>query len=348
MSSFIRNAWYIVGWADEVTAAPLARRICNEPIVVFRDGAGKAAALSDRCCHRGTPLSLGEMVESGIQCGYHGLVFDTTGRCVHVPGQDRIPEKARVPAYPLVEKDALLWIWVGEAEKADPSLIIDLPQHNDPRRWPHRHDVYHIAGSYLLMVDNLMDLTHLGYVHKKTIGGNPAAHVGATMETTRTETGLKFTRWMMNSTPPPTYVNAYGFTGKVDRWQEFEFIAPGSVKQWTGALDAGAGAAEGKRDGGFQFHVFHGLSPETATSCHYFWSTATGYRQDEPEACEQFFRDSGATFLEDKVVVEQQQARLDEFGEDWLVNIASDGARAHMRRVIERMRDPGAATIAAE
>jgi vanillate O-demethylase monooxygenase subunit len=168
------------------------------------------------------------------------------------------------------------------------------------------------------------------------------------METVRTETGLKFTRWMVNSVPPPTYVKAYGFAGRVDRWQEFEFIAPGSVKQWTGALDAGTGATEGKRDGGFQFHVFHGLSPETEKSCHYFWSTAIGYRQNEPEACEQFFRESGATFLEDKVVVEQQQARLDEFGEDWLVDISSDGARAYMRRVIERMRDPGAATIAAE
>jgi phenylpropionate dioxygenase-like ring-hydroxylating dioxygenase large terminal subunit len=334
---FIRNTWYVAAWADEVTDKPIARRICDEPVVVFRDGTGKAAAVSDRCCHRGTPLSLGRMVDLGIECGYHGLIFDTNGRCVHVPGQDRIPEKARVPSYATVEKDALLWIWIGDQDKADPSLIIDVPQHNDPKNWPHMHDVYHVAGSYLLMVDNLMDLTHIGYIHNKTIGGTPEAHVKAKLDTVRTETGLKFTRWMLESVPPPTYVAAFGFKGLVDRWHEFEFIAPGSIKQWTGALDANTGAYEGKREGGFQFHVYHGLTPETETSCHYFWSTATGYRQDDPMACEQFFRAAGATFLEDKEFIEKQQARLTEFGEDWLVDIVSDSARVHMRRAIERM-----------
>jgi vanillate O-demethylase monooxygenase subunit len=345
---FIRNAWYIVAWAADVTTAPLARRICNEPVVVFRDANGKAAALADRCCHRGTPLSLGEVVPAGIQCGYHGQVFDGSGRCVHIPGQERIPEKARVPSYPIIEKDALLWIWIGEAEKADPASIIDLPQHNDPKNWPHHHNTYHIGGSYLLMIDNLMDLTHLGYIHRKTIGGNPNAHVGAKMETVRNENGLKFTRWMLDSLPPPTYVNTYGFKGRVDRWQEFEFIAPCSVKQWTGAKDAGTGAYEGNREGGFQFHVFHGLSPETEKSCHYFWATATGFRQDEPEVGKQFFIETAATFLEDKQFIEQQQARLDEFGEDWLVDTVNDAARVYMRRVIERRLDPDPGAVAAE
>jgi hypothetical protein len=82
---------------------------------------------------------------------------------------------------------------------------------------------------------------------------------------------------MRNSVPPPTYVKAAGFTGRVDRWQEFEFVAPSSVLQRTGAADAGTGAYEGKRDGGFQFRLFHGLTPETETSCFYFWSVANGY-----------------------------------------------------------------------
>src|SRR5215471_15633599 len=82
----LRNAWYIGAWADELGDKPLARRICGEPVVLFRDGSGKAAALVDRCCHRAAPLHLGILVEPGIQCGYHGLVFDTTGRCVAIPG----------------------------------------------------------------------------------------------------------------------------------------------------------------------------------------------------------------------------------------------------------------------
>ena len=124
------------------------------------------------------------------------------------------------------------------------------------------------------MVDNLMDLTHLGYVHRRTIGGNPSQHVDAKMETVPTQNGLRFTRWMLASPPPPTYVRAYGFKGKVDRWQVFEWVAPSNILQWTGAKDAGTGAYEGNRDGGFQFKVFHGLTPETATSCHYYFATA--------------------------------------------------------------------------
>jgi len=79
---FIRNAWYIAAWADELSDKPLARRILNEPVVLFRDKSGKAAAIADRCCHRGTPLSLGEVTDQGLQCGYHGMIFDGAGKCV--------------------------------------------------------------------------------------------------------------------------------------------------------------------------------------------------------------------------------------------------------------------------
>jgi phenylpropionate dioxygenase-like ring-hydroxylating dioxygenase large terminal subunit len=346
---FIRNEWYVAAWAHEVGRAPLARRICNDPLVMFRDADGKVGALEDRCCHRATPLRLGTVIEQGLQCGYHGLVFDRSGRCVRVPGQELIPERARVRSYPVVEKDEIIWIWMGEAAKADASRIVDYPWHNDHQAWPHRRDVYHIAGNYMLMVDNLMDLTHLGYVHAKTIGGNPMTHVEAKMKTTRTPKGLKYLREMLNSVPPPTYVKAAGFTGRVDRWQEFEFIAPGSIIQWTGAVDAATGRyAQGNREGGFSLRIFHGITPETESSCFYFWSTANGYRQDEPQATEELYNEIAPTFLEDKAVIEAQQARLDERGEDGLVDIESDGARLHMRRTIERLLAEERAALAAE
>jgi vanillate O-demethylase monooxygenase subunit len=104
----LRNAWYIAAWADEIGDKPLARRICSEPIVLFRDGSGKTAALADHCCHRAAPLHLGRVVESGIQCGYHGLVFDGAGRCVTIPGQELIPQGAQVRSYRTVEKDQLV------------------------------------------------------------------------------------------------------------------------------------------------------------------------------------------------------------------------------------------------
>jgi vanillate O-demethylase monooxygenase subunit len=200
----------------------------------------------------------------------------------------------------------------------------------------------------MLMVDNLMDLTHLGYLHAKTVGGNPSAHVEAEMKTTRTPRGLKFTRWMRNSVPPPSYVKAAGFTGRVDRCQEFEFVAPSTVLQWTGATDAGSATDNPQRDFRFQIRLFHGLTPETETSCLYFWSVANGYRQNDPEATEQLYREIAPTFVEDRVMVEAQQARLNEFGEDGLVDIASDANRMHMRRMAERLLADERPALAAE
>lgn len=334
----IKNAWYIASWADEVSTTPLARRICNEPIVLYRTLDGQVAALLDVCCHRAAPLHFGTVVPEGLQCGYHGLTFDASGRCVRIPGQDRIPDSARVRGFPVVEKDAFIWIWMGDPAAADTSLIVDYPYHNNPASWPYKKTTYHINGNYMLMVDNLMDLTHLGYVHVSTIGGNPATHVDAKMETTRTPRGIKFTRWMLESIPPASYCKGVPFTGRVDRWQEFEYVAPGSIIQWSGAVDANTGAYDqGKRDGGFSLRIFHGLTPETDTSCFYFWSSANGYRQDDPVATEQLFHEIDTAFLEDKAIVEEQQARLEELGEDMLVDIVADSARMQMRRTVQTM-----------
>jgi vanillate O-demethylase monooxygenase subunit len=328
----LRNAWYIAAWADDITTAPVARRICNDPIVLYRDTNGTAAALADYCCHRAAPLSCGQVVDAGLQCGYHGIIYGSDGGAVHIPGQVHIPAKARVPSYPLVEQDGILWIWMGDPAKADPSTIFRYPIHDDEVNWPHKHTLYPVAGSAMLMVDNLMDLTHLPYVHPSTIGGSNARdHVEAIMDVVPTETGLKFTRWMLDHRPPPTYrKGAPHLADTVDRWQEFEFIAPGIVTQWVGAIDAGTGAYDrGKRDGGFSLRIIHGLTPETETTCHYFWCGSNGYRQDDPNATVELFGELEIAFKQDQWIVQRQQARL--------LEIVADGARVHMRRIVERL-----------
>jgi len=346
---FIHNDWNIAAWGYEIKGRPFARTILNAPVVLYRDRTGKVVALEDRCCHRGTPLAHGTVVAEGLQCGYHGLVFDALGACVRVPGQDRIPAQARVRSYPVVEQDEFVWIWMGEAEKADPSRIISYPYHNDHAQWPHKSTTLHVKCNYLLVIDNLMDLTHLGYVHGRTVGGAPMTHVEAKMKTTPTPTGVKFIRWMLNSVPPATYAKAVGFKGRVDRWQEFEFVAPGSVIQFTGALDAGTGAYDqGKREGGFALRIYHGITPETDESCFYFWSAANGYRQGDPTATEQLFNEIAPTFEEDKLILEAQHARLQGSPNPPLVDIDADGARIQARRCIERRIAEEAAVLAAK
>ena len=168
------------------------------------------------------------------------------------------------------------------------------------------------------------------------------------METTRTELGLKFTRWMLNSVPPPTYVRAVGFEGRIDRAQMFEFIAPGSILQLSAADEAGAYANGLTERSKIQFRLFHGLTPETDTTCFYFWSTANGFRADDPATTEKLFNEIAAAFLEDKAIVEGQQARLHELGQPGLVDITTDAARLHMRRKVDRLIAEETRAMAAE
>ena len=337
---FLRNAWYVAAWTEEVTDEPLARTLLGEHIVLFRTAEGVTAALQDRCCHRAAALSMGKVVKDGLMCGYHGLVFNSAGKCVDVPGQSRIPEGARVRSYPTVEKNEFVWIWMGEKEKADPSLIVDYPYHDDHKNWPHKHAILRVQCNYTLLVDNLMDMTHVAYVHSQTIGGNPQAHQKASMKTTRTPNGVKYIRWLLDSVPPPTYVEAVGFKGNVDRWMEFEFYSPSNVLMFTGALDANTGAYDqGKREGGFALRIFHGITPETETTSFYFWAAGNGYRPDDPKATEKLHEQIEFTFAEDKVFIEEQQKRIAEIDQTALVDIESDGARIQMARFLKKKID---------
>lgn len=337
---FIGDAWYVAAWSDEVTAAaPFGRRICGQPIVLYRQPSGRPAALYDSCCHRGAPLSVGKITAQGLQCAYHGLVFGGDGHCLAIPGQDVIPKKAKVRSYPVVEKDQFIWIWMGEPSRADASLIVDYPFHED-KRWPHRHGVYHVASSYLILADNLMDLTHLAYVHPTNVGGEARPLIDAEMQVRPTDRGVFVKRWMANCPPPPTYRKCVELPERVDRWQEFEFVLPGTVLQWNGAVGAGLGAQDpSKREGGFSLRLLHCVTPETETTCHYFWSAAHGHQADDPEATERLCREITVALEEDKRIVEVQQNRVKETGDGWLVDIRSDVARVAMRRALAKARE---------
>lgn len=345
------DAWYQAAWSHEVKDAPFARTLLGEAVVLFRDADGRAHALEDRCCHRATPLSLGGIVPGGIQCGYHGLVFDGSGRCVEIPGQDSVPPQARVRSYPVVERQEMIWLWPGDPARADAGLIVDYPYNDDHANWPHIHGMYHVRCSYLLMIDNLMDMTHVPFIHRNTIGkGVAAEQVNATMDVTRTDRGLRYIRWMTDSTPPPTYIEGAGWPPdvKVDRWLEFVFVPPSTVIQWTGALETGRGAQDNRdQAGGFSLRNWHGVTPETATSCHYFWNPANGYRPDDRDATERLHRDIAATLAEDIEFLERQQETWSADPDRPMVDIRHDAALKPARRAIEKMIQAEAALPAA-
>ena len=226
---------------------------------------------------------------------------------------------------------------MGDPALADESQIIDYPYHDNVEKWPHRKAMFQIKSNYMLMIDNLMDLTHLGYVHGSTIGGNPNHHVEAEMETRQTEKGAYFIRWMENHIPPPTYQKGGQFDGKVDRWQEFEYVGPSIVLQWSGALEAGTGARDDRNQEGFHLRLLHAATPETETTFHYFWSTANGYRQSDPAATQEMYDEIYPTFIEDKNIMEAQQERINLNPDRDLVEIHADGALALARLSLDNL-----------
>ena len=169
---FLRNSWYVAAWNHElIDGRKLARTILERPIVLYRGASGKVVALDDRCCHRAAPLSMGRIEGDDIRCMYHGMKFDPGGKCIQIPGQDMIPPKLGVRSYPVVERYNLIWIWTGDAEKADPNLIVDYPPLADPK-WRGLPGYMHYKANWLLIVDNLSDFAHLAFVHTHTLGGS--------------------------------------------------------------------------------------------------------------------------------------------------------------------------------
>ena len=332
---FIKNCWYVAAFGDEVSNRPLARRILGEDLVLFRQSNRAVVALEDRCSHRGLPLSLGELNGDLIRCSYHGLEYDCSGRCVFIPGQKSIPAAARVKSYPISERGRALWIWMGDPEKADESAIPAFPWFNDPG-WAWKGKTFPIKCNYQLLNDNLLDLSHLAYVHRQTLGGNPEAHFNAQMETTHTARSVKVARRMPDCEPPPTYTRMVDIKGRVDRWQDIEFF-PGLVTLYSGGVDAGTGAYKGTRKGGFQLRLFDAVTPESETTTLNLFCCGHNFRVDEPEVTNLLFAEFESVVGEDIRVLEPQQARLQKSDGHPFVNISADGPGILARRLLAEM-----------
>src|SRR5277367_1530976 len=175
-SMFVKNCWYCAGWDSDLSQGKsklLAREIAGELVVLYRKPDGGVVAMEDRCPHRQAALSQGTKEGDAIRCIYHGLKLGPDGRCIEIPGQDKIPEKAFVRTYPVVEKDNWIWVWMGDPAKADPSLICFAVGPSDPA-WNIKVGYLPVRSNYRLEIANLMDLSHLSWIHKNTLGGTNA------------------------------------------------------------------------------------------------------------------------------------------------------------------------------
>ncbi len=335
----ILENWYVAIFSKDLGPGQrIGRKLLNQPIVIYRADSGKVYALEDRCSHRAMPLSAGIVEGEIIRCAYHGVEFGDGGECKKIPNQSRIPSKANIRSYPIVERDELVWIWMGNPANANPDLIISNPEHVDPS-WTWRHYDFHVKTNWQLLVDNIMDLTHVPYIHANTIGGNPEQHFEAQMEIKADSKKVGMHRRMPNSVPPKTYIEAGGFKGRVDRWQDVEF-EPGRgmvLRVNAGGCDVGTGAYEGKREHCFTLVNVHCVTPETENTTHYMWSICTN-APPETGAPEILFDQFFDTIKEDEDTLEAQQLRINDDPDRPFIGMAGDGAVNHARNLLEKMR----------
>ncbi len=327
--NFLRNTWYVAARADEVGPDRLlARKFLDESVVLFRKRDGECVALADRCPHRFVPLHRGRLVDDTVQCGYHGLQFDASGRCVVAPFDDRIPASAKVRSYPLVERYSMLWIWMGEAP-ADPAAIPDFSCLVDPKR-AQLHGYNHVAANYELVVDNLADLSHAHFLHGSFLDAMGLEKTQYAVEEVGDSIYSKF--WFPGVPVPPIWNQYAGNTlSIVDRWSEIRWDAPCNVLLNAGVTPVGRPRAEG-----IDLLGVHLLTPESATTTHYFYCHCRGYSIDDPEVDKMVRNWQRVAFSEqDKPMLEVQQACLGE-ATDILamkpVLLSSDAGAVRIRR----------------
>lgn len=300
---FLRNFWYICAWREELTRTPLQRWILNEPIALFRSESGKAAAVADRCPHRGAPLTSGTVRGEGLQCGYHGLTFDAKGKCLKVPGRDQVPGAFMTRAYPLVEKWRFVFIWMGDPSKADELLIPDYHWSDDPK-WTARGETLPVKCHATLLRDNLLDLSHAHFVHTKTLATD--AVIAVPIETREIDGEVSVLREMENIDPSPFFRRFFGSgISKVNHRQNVRFIPASNVIIETTVTDVAN--PENVAD----FRVMNCLTPETDRTSHYFWSLGRNTRINDDALSDWVFTANRNTFFEDVDIIERQQEMLD-------------------------------------
>lgn len=334
--NFLRNTWYVAAWAEELkTGALLPRRLLDEPVLLFRDSSGTARALSDRCPHRFAPLHLGTLNGDTVQCRYHGLTFNGQGECVHNP-HGAIPRAARVPNYPVIERYSMLWIWMGDPAKADDTLIPDF-SFQDPERAYTGKRYLHVHANFLLEVDNIMDLSHIQFLHPTTLGSGAVAggvtqvsQDGNTVwskRTTQSEIVSEFLCKAMN-VPEGTLV---------DRWMDVRWDPPSTMALFSGGVRTGQARSEDSNTS--QIHAF---TPETEATTHYWFGFSMPKTRGEAAAEEVEKRSSWLKEpfeTEDRLMLEAVQQNMGA-ADFWslkpiLLTVDAGGVRA--RRTFDRL-----------
>jgi vanillate O-demethylase monooxygenase subunit len=180
--------WYPVAFAADIGAAPVAVRLLDERLVVYRAGA-RVVVARDLCIHRGVPLSIGSVQGDEIVCRYHGLRFGPDGFCRAIPSEPgAVPtERMRIQVFPVVERYGL--IWTSLDPEADPARIPVFPEWDDPEFDQILPPSIDIAGAAGRQCEGFLDVAHFAFVHQNTFA-DPNNPVVPSYAVSRREDGV--------------------------------------------------------------------------------------------------------------------------------------------------------------
>lgn len=332
--SFIRNTWYCAAWAREVGREPLGRTLLGQQVVLYRKEDGEVAALSNVCPHRYAPMHQGRLHGDAIACPYHGLQFGADGRCVHNPHGHIIPPALKLSSFPVVERHAIIWIWMGEPAHADPATIPDFSAHDDPE-YALVGGRISIDGAYQLVSDNLLDLSHTQYLHPILI--NPEADAIREQDLLQDGDALQTVFNRLNARPfgfvkfvwpdAPDRINS--FSGV--RWQP-----PANMLLKIHFTPCDSDDVREVRIWGAEL-----VTPETKTTCHYFWGTARNFRQEDEAFGQELGRITEKVFTEeDGAMIAEVQRNMGE-NTDLLslrpVVLPTDQPAIRARRIVTKL-----------
>jgi phenylpropionate dioxygenase-like ring-hydroxylating dioxygenase large terminal subunit len=203
----LMNMWYVVADVSEITDKPKHVKVLGQNLVVFRDGEGKIACLSDICIHRGASLSAGKMVDGCVECPYHGWRFNSDGIATKIPAQKpgmKIPSNARIDSYPVRIKYGWIWAFMGDLPEAERPPLPDFPEYEDPD-WRLIRGEYIWKADYARVVENGLDFSHAPFVHPSF--GDPEHAVIEDFEVESHEWGARATVTYL----PPMYKGIWKF-----------------------------------------------------------------------------------------------------------------------------------------
>ena len=300
---FLNNAWYIAAWSRDIGSEMVARTILTEAVVLFRNSDGVIVALEDACPHRKLPLSKGRRIGDSVECGYHGLRFDGSGRCVLAPTQDRVPPQARVKAYPVAERWGFVWIWMGDAGSADASKIYEVANYDDPRWGMTDGGTLDMKCNYLWITDNLLDPSHVAWVHRTSFS-SPGTD-DTPLRTQVLDDGVVVSRWILDQRVPPYYETVVKFSGNCDRLQHYEVRTPSICINRSIFTPAGTGGDDRELDDrAYVMMSYNFMTPVDSDRTTYYWFQHYNTDADNKAVAARLSKGAMAAFDEDREVLE--------------------------------------------